>query len=289
MSANTPAPAAPGSLPTLDSYTYATQWCQTIINEPDECQRGARDALNILGPNVSALSPPTASQLRSTLDTCTKFEATEGYRYGCYLAAAFSAQGTPKGYCDIQITDEQKAPLTLALPCADTCRALFPDSQQMSRCLDSAQYQFNQLVQPNTGRCGEPVYSCIHGLESSGQGFDCSNSGPNRDGKGDRDNLCLPMVVGCTLGALQSQTLLQVEKYQQQNGLPVLGCDSVMYPEGGGFGKGITGSQGGGGGSGVGGRDGGSNGGRSSWNPWPEGSTYDANVKWWKDNTPGKQ
>lgn len=226
----------------LSPSDYATQWCDVIIREKEECKRGVDFATKAL----------TSQSAPDVINQCTDFSGTEAYRYGCYLTTVFS--GSRENLCTTKLNDPQGKQISFAFPCANSCKTLFGSQGQSDTCISSAEYMFNQLVQ-NNGTCGTPAFSCVDALNQSGQSYNCANS------KEDRTNVCLPSVVGCTLGGLESQFLGQVQQYQQsQSQTPVLSCQSFMYsnqpnsnPNGGG---------------------GGGNNPPQNWNPWPEGPTY---------------
>lgn len=235
------APSATVTWPRLDPYVYAQDWCTVSSQEPGPCKKGVKDAqtaLLDLGPTF------TPDALKTVIDKCSQDTTQpEGYRYGCYLATLFNATTQPKGYCDIglktQATDKD---LPVALPCADSCKALFASDAQVSACVNTAQQQFNNLVQSTSGQCTEPTFSCVYALG---------------DASADR-NQVLPQVVGCTLGSMQSVALQQLQTYQKSVGVSPLSCTQLLYPDSAASTQRAPSPSAAG----------------DAWNPFPDGSTY---------------
>ncbi len=254
------------SMSNLDPSNYSKQWCNLIIGERDECNRGVDFATNALKNQKSP---------SDVMTQCTQFTGTEAYRYGCYLSTMF--HGSSSNMCTANMKDANGNTVSFAIPCSNSCNDLFSDSGSVSTCATTAKSMFNQLVQ-NDGTCTQPSLSCVDGLYQSGKGYDCSTN------KKDMNTVCLPSVVGCTVGGLQSQFLNQVQQYQQSQSQKPLSCNAFVYSDqpsgngGGGGGGGGNNNNGGGGGGGNnsnGGGGGNNGGGNKNWNPFPEGNVYD--------------
>lgn len=242
----------------LSPSDYSKQWCDVIMRENDECKRGVDFATNAL---------KNKKNTSDIMSECTHFSGTEAYRYGCYLSTMF--HGSSSNMCTANVNDASGKSVSFAIPCASSCNDLFSDSGSISTCSGTAKSMFNQLVQ-NDGTCTQPSLSCVDGLYQSGRGYDCSAN------KRDMTTVCLPSVVGCTVGSLQSQFLSQVQQYQQSQSQSPLSCTAFVYPnQPNGNGGGGNGNGGGGGGGNSNGGGGGGN--NSNWNPFPEGNVYDGN------------
>jgi len=226
----------------LSPSDYANQWCDTVIRENDECKRGVTFA-------AQALQTQSAPDV---VNQCTDFSGTEAYRYGCYLTTVFS--GPNDRLCTTQLKAATGNAVTLTMPCAASCRTAFATEGQITTCQNTAEAVFNQLVQAD-GTCTAPALSCVDGLNQTGRTYNCTT-------EADRTNVCLPAVVGCTLGGLQSQFLLQAQQYQKSQAQTPLSCQAFVYSQQP---------------SGPGGNGGGNNNPPPHWDPWPEGPTYKPN------------
>lgn len=195
----------------LSPSDYANRWCNAIVHEKDDCKKGVDYA-------TSAAVSSTSNQI---ISHCSDPSITEGFRYGCYLTAAFS--GDPTNLCTTSILDGKGESIPFMFPCANTCNTVFGDSGAVKTCTDSAQYQFNKLITGN-GQCGTPTFSCINGMSQLGSTYNCSTN------PSDQANICLPSVMGCTFGSMQSQMLARVAEYQQSHSQPTVKCQDFMYP-----------------------------------------------------------
>ena len=296
---NSTSPSPSPSL--LTPAQYAGTWCNYLMRENDACRSGVQTAVNAL---ASGTSPADVVNMCSNWGVSdipageSQYAATEGFRYGCYLTAAFN--GDENNLCRINFSNPDGTNVNMPFVCPQTCQNIFTNSTQLANCVSNTQSTFDTVVDGRNRCASNPDFSCVYGLTQTGSGYDCDNNA------NDRKDHCVPTVVGCTLGKIQNQMLYSAQQYETETNQPPLSCLSYttsgmnnnsngnnnsnpmfpdggnVYPDGSGGGGGGGGgnnsnSNGSGGSGGSGGGGGGSdnsNNSNGSGQMFPDGNVY---------------
>jgi hypothetical protein len=211
------APATPG----LSAGQYAQSWCNLLMREPDACASGVQTATQAL---ASGNAPADVVNMCSNWGVSdipagqSEYGATEGFRYGCYLTAAFN--GDVNNLCQVTVPDSNGGPgSTMPFVCPKTCNSIFgSNSAAAQKCSNNVQSVFDTLIDGRNRCTLNEDFSCIYGLNAQNSQYNCDTNDQ------DRKNHCVPTVVGCTMGKVQSQMLYMAQKYEKDNGLQALSC-----------------------------------------------------------------
>jgi hypothetical protein len=223
----------------MSSDQYALQWCNMLMRgEQKQCQAGVEDARKWLN---SGKTPAEVVNMGSNWGVAdippggSPYAATEGYRYGVYLGSAFNGNKDNLCTVDIQNAEDGK---TVSMPyvCPSACDNIFTDGGAKKQCQAMAKSSFDAFVAQRPNCASDHSFSCVYGLTEEHKGMNCDTN-PK-----DKEKYCVPTVVGCSLGVMESEMLHYVQQYQKDHKQPFVSCLDIangkaapnpMFPEGG--------------------------------------------------------
>lgn len=181
----------------LSPKDYALQWCNALMQEPDECKNGANYASDKL--RDSSVNPKDIASMctASSTNQDPKVTDTEAFRYGCYLTTAFN--DPTQNYCTANVSMGGTS-YSVPYPCKTTCNSLFSQSNDVGKCQDAVcQMLGNPSSTGGPGVC-TPDFNTQYDLLSAPrylpQTFSCNSNYPSTTD-----------VVGCTVAELQASML----------------------------------------------------------------------------------
>lgn len=213
-----PTPASPPALVTPAEMAWG--WCTKLTDEPNACYAGVQKAVSELN---NGSSTENVVQMCSQYTTGEdQYSGTSGYRQGCYLAIAYA--GNTDNLCTATYVDNSNQKQDMPFVCAKTCKTIYPnDSDKLGKCESMAGNLFH--VGATKGICSRDALPCIDMTQSTytnpdapSKSYDC--------GRNPADNLqhCLPNMMGCSLGNMQSSQLSYLQEYEYNLGNTVEDC-----------------------------------------------------------------